>query len=244
MNTTLDNCPSGRNTLGTFGKVMGLAMVGLGVFLGGCGNKLKEENELLRVENADWKERATAAEMKASQAESNAANASQQVSALQSQLAARPTPAPMSTGPGFIDPNTPAGNPGQYDSGNNGVGTRNRTTGRSSSRFTLASDISFASGQASLKADAKRELDSIASKIKRNHSGADIIVEGHTDSDPVRKSKYGSNDALSKARADAVRDYLVKQGISRNRIDTVGKGSSEPKGSKAASRRVEIIVTD
>lgn len=245
MTMTQDGSTSVRSTSGKWIKVAGIAMLGLGVVLGGCNNKAKEEAELLRAENAEWKERATAAEMKAQQAESSAANANQQVASLQAQVAsARTAPAPApapASGPEFTQGGAyppVAGGGGGSNSGNSG------RRGRSSDRYVLAGDVSFASGQASLKSEARRELDTIASRLKRDHPGAEIVVEGHTDSDPVRKSKYGSNEALSKARADAVREYLASKGISRNRIDTVGKGASEPKGSKAASRRVEIVVVD
>lgn len=241
MTMTQDGSTSVRSTSGKWIKVAGIAMLGLGVVLGGCNNKAKEEAELLRAENAEWKERATAAEMKAQQAESSAANANQQVASLQAQVAAArtaPAPAPA-PGPEF----TQGGSYPPVAGGGSNSGSSGRRN-RSSDRYVLAGDVSFASGQASLKSEARRELDTIASRLKRDHPGAEIVVEGHTDSDPVRKSKYGSNEALSKARADAVRDYLASKGISRNRIDTVGKGASEPKGSKAASRRVEIVVVD
>lgn len=231
-----------RSTSKSWTKFAGIAVLGLGVVLGGCNNKVKEENEALRMENAEIKERLTSAEMQAQQAEANANNANQQVSSLQGHLAAaRTAPAPAPS------PGTDFGNAGAYppvagplDPAPRPRGSRpgNRQT------FELAGDVSFGSGQATLKTEARRELDTIASRLRRDYPNSDIMIEGHTDSDPVRKSKYGSNDALSKARADAVRDYLVKKGISRSRIDTVGKGSSEPKGSKAASRRVEIVVVD
>lgn len=243
MNTVVEGRPIGQRKFGFVAKAMSLTVLGLGLVLGGCNNDLKKENEALRGESAEWKERATAAEMKAQQAEANAANAQSQVSNLQQQLAAKPAaqPAPM-TDSQFV---TPAGS-GQYpqDRMTASSGRSNRSRSGGGERFTLAGDVSFPSGQAVLKPEARRELDGIAAKLKREHSSSEIRVEGHTDSDPVKKSKYGSNEALSKARADAVRDYLVKKGISRSRIETVGKGASEPKGSKADSRRVEIVVVD
>lgn len=106
----------------------------------------------------------------------------------------------------------------------------------------ISGDVLFDSGSATLKATAKKTLDRIAAEIKRDYSGHTIRVEGHTDSDPIKKSKWGSNDALSEARAEAVRSYLATKGISR--MSAVGYGSSRPKGTKAASRRVEIVITN
>jgi flagellar motor protein MotB len=89
----------------------------------------------------------------------------------------------------------------------------------------------------------RKELDRIASKLTKNYRGAAIRIEGHTDSDPIKRSKWSSNDALSQARADAVKKYLVSKGVSASRLESIGYGSSQPKGTKATSRRVEIVVT-
>jgi OmpA-OmpF porin, OOP family len=70
-------------------------------------------------------------------------------------------------------------------------------------------------------------------------------IEGHTDA-------YGEaslNDQLSNERAEAVKDYLVKQmGVAENRLQAVGKGSSEPvQGASpysAVNRRVVVVNTE
>ena len=49
-------------------------------------------------------------------------------------------------------------------------------------------------------------------------------IVGHTDS----RGSYKLNRTLSKTRANAVRNYLVDSGISKDRIETVGLGESEP----------------
>ena len=69
-----------------------------------------------------------------------------------------------------------------------------------------------------------------------------FLVEGHTDA--VGSRAY--NAALSDRRADAVKDYLVREmGVSSDRLKTVGKGSSEPVVSKnpyaAQNRRVVVV---
>lgn len=104
----------------------------------------------------------------------------------------------------------------------------------------IAGNVLFDSGSATLKPGAKKELDQVAAAIKRNYANARIRVEGHTDSDPIKKSKWPSNDALSQARAEAVEKYLSSKGISGT--TAVGYGSSRPKGTKAESRRVEIVI--
>lgn len=108
---------------------------------------------------------------------------------------------------------------------------------------TLAGNVLFDSGQAQIKSTARKQLDSIASALKGKYAGASVRVEGHTDSDPIRRSKWGTNEALSQARAEAVVKYLAAKGVSASRMEAVGMGSSKPKSSKAASRRVEVVVT-
>jgi outer membrane protein OmpA-like peptidoglycan-associated protein len=108
---------------------------------------------------------------------------------------------------------------------------------------TLAGNVLFDSGRATIKDSAKKQLDRIAREIRGQHRGAAIRVEGHTDSDPIRRSKWASNDALSQARADAVKSYLSKAGVPTSKMESIGYGSSKPKSSKAASRRVEIVIS-
>ncbi|MFM9959085.1 MAG: flagellar motor protein MotB [Phycisphaerales bacterium] len=110
--------------------------------------------------------------------------------------------------------------------------------------LTVAGDTLFAPGSATVKAEARGELNRIARQLNGQYSGHQVRVEGHTDSDPLKKSKdkWGSNENLSRARAQAVADYLSGQGVSSGRMSVVGMGSSQPRGDKKTSRRVEIVV--
>jgi chemotaxis protein MotB len=127
--------------------------------------------------------------------------------------------------------------------GNTGGGGRGGFSGGGGgTTLTVAGDVAFNSGKAVLTAAGKKELDGIAKTIKSRYPGASIRVEGYTDSDPIRKSNWASNEALSQARAEAVEKYLVSRGLSGGRIEAVGRGAANPKSSKAASRRVEIVV--
>jgi outer membrane protein OmpA-like peptidoglycan-associated protein len=107
---------------------------------------------------------------------------------------------------------------------------------------TLAGNVLFDSGQAQIKSSARKQLDSIANALKGKYAGASVRVEGHTDSDPIKRSKWGTNEALSQARAEAVAKYLAAKGVSSSRLEAMGMGSAKPKSSKAASRRVEVVV--
>ncbi len=106
----------------------------------------------------------------------------------------------------------------------------------------VAGDVLFASGQVALRKEGKAELDKIAKNLASKYANNRVRIEGHTDSDPIMKSKWPSNEALSQARAEEVKKYLASKGISADRVSTVGLGAGKPKASKAASRRVDIVV--
>jgi outer membrane protein OmpA-like peptidoglycan-associated protein len=108
----------------------------------------------------------------------------------------------------------------------------------------LPGDVLFASGQDSLKPSARATLDKIVSALKSDYAGKRVRVEGHTDTDPINKTKdkYVDNLDLSLNRAAAVTRYLESRGLSSKLITTSGYGPSRPRGDKASSRRVEIVV--
>ncbi len=113
---------------------------------------------------------------------------------------------------------------------------------------TLNNSILFDAGKASLKRATISELDHIYSVIKSKYSGRQIDVVGHTDSDPISKSNWADNWELSAERALTVTRYLVKKGLSEDKIKASGCGSARPVASnssstgKAKNRRVEIVV--
>ena len=109
---------------------------------------------------------------------------------------------------------------------------------------TLPNTILFDSGKAVLKKSTSAELDHIRSVLQSKYSGRVIDVVGHTDSDPIRKSKWKDNWELSAQRALTVVRYLIKRGITKDKIREVGCGESRPIASnstasgKAKNRRV------
>jgi len=194
-----------------------LAVLGIGAaFLGGCNDELKTQNATLTTENGQLKEEVTSLTQ-------NVQSKDAQIQQLLGQIQNAPQPQP------YLAPT--------------GAGPRERTGGASrGTTLTVAGDVLFAPGSATIKTDGRRELDRIASTIRSKYSGNRIRVEGHTDSDPIRKSKFRDNEHLSAERALAVERYLATKGVSASRIEAVGKGASNPKGSKSSSRRVEIVI--
>ncbi len=113
---------------------------------------------------------------------------------------------------------------------------------------TLPNAILFDSGKATLKKTTSTELDHIRSVLRDKYAGKQVDVVGHTDTDPIKKSKWKDNWELSAQRALSVLRYLVKRGIPEDTIQAVGCGESQPIASnstasgKARNRRVEIVV--
>jgi chemotaxis protein MotB len=113
---------------------------------------------------------------------------------------------------------------------------------------TLKNEILFDSGKAELKKATSVELDHIHSVLRSTYSGKRVDVVGHTDTDPIKKSKWKDNWELSAQRALSVLRYMVKRGIPAEKIQAVGCGQSLPIASnstssgKARNRRVEIVV--
>ena len=103
----------------------------------------------------------------------------------------------------------------------------------------------FRSGSARLLPHAKDKLDDLASALNKLDDEQTFVIEGHTDA----RGSAAFNRRLSMRRAQAVRAYLIEQGISAQRIVARGKGSAEPVASnddpegRANNRRVEIVVT-
>lgn len=110
--------------------------------------------------------------------------------------------------------------------------------------ITISGEVLFASGKYELLPIAKSKLDDVAKALKEQGFKA-ILVEGHTDSRGTAKK----NEELSFQRADAVRAYLVSQGIPSDKIKATGIGPSRPIATndtaegRANNRRVELIVT-
>jgi type VI secretion system protein ImpK len=111
---------------------------------------------------------------------------------------------------------------------------------------------SFRSGSDLLKQDVQlvQTLNATADALGR-FPGAAVAVVGHSDTDPIEKSKdkWANNDELSMARAQRVAQVLADNGVDRNRISIDGRGSREllvnPESSstdKARNRRVEIMI--
>jgi outer membrane protein OmpA-like peptidoglycan-associated protein len=104
--------------------------------------------------------------------------------------------------------------------------------------------ITFEFGSAQLKPQSIVELRNLGIALNREAKDeAKLLIEGHTDARGTR----AYNDELSRRRADAVKDYLVNQmGVSADRLETVGKGFSEPAnpGNPYAPENRRVVVVN
>ena len=105
--------------------------------------------------------------------------------------------------------------------------------------------ILFNTGKSTFKAGVTEKLDAIVDVMNTNPN-ANFVLEGHTDS----TGSANVNSRISKARAMAVRDYLVKKGIATTRLDAQGFGEGQPIASndtaegREQNRRVVVKVTN
>ena len=109
-------------------------------------------------------------------------------------------------------------------------------------RVNVPGDVLFASGRVELRSAAMQTLARIADVVRSTYSDSIVGIEGHTDSDPIRKSRWKDNLELSVQRAAAVHRFLQSKGIDAQRMYAAGWGNTQPRETKAKSRRVEIVV--
>ncbi|MEO1018172.1 MAG: OmpA family protein, partial [Pseudomonadota bacterium] len=112
----------------------------------------------------------------------------------------------------------------------------------------------FGSGQGMLSGPGRSALAPIAARLVEatQKLPADmpwaIHVEGHTDATPASGGRYGSNLALSAARAASVAQALVEAGIPADRISIAGHGEARPlveeidADARSTNRRVEVSL--
>jgi len=105
-------------------------------------------------------------------------------------------------------------------------------------------DVLFASGKYELSQDASLKLARLSGVILA-HPGLKLRIEGYTDT----TGSEALNFTLSGQRADAVRTFLVGQGLQPDDVSSAGMGQANPVATNETSagrqqnRRVEIIVS-
>lgn len=114
--------------------------------------------------------------------------------------------------------------------------------------ITFVSEVLFDSGKANLKPEAFSSLDKVAKILVDNVPDNNIGVEGYTDNQPIKHSKWKSNWELSAYRALSVLEYLEGKGVNPERLSASGYGEYKPVASndtaegRQMNRRVEIVI--
>jgi OOP family OmpA-OmpF porin len=104
-------------------------------------------------------------------------------------------------------------------------------------------DVLFETGKAELMPGAVTMIRRLA-RFMQQYQDKRVLIEGHTDS----TGSASFNLRLSEDRANAVQSLLLSEGISLNRIETIGYGMSKPVASNSTAegrqrnRRVEIVI--
>jgi outer membrane protein OmpA-like peptidoglycan-associated protein len=113
-------------------------------------------------------------------------------------------------------------------------------------RIEIEDVVQFEFDSAILLEESKRLLSEVARVMEERADIRKVEIGGHTDS----QGRESYNRRLSEQRAQAVRDYLVSQGISRDRLTAKGFGPSQPIASndtedgRFQNRRVEFKILE
>jgi chemotaxis protein MotB len=115
--------------------------------------------------------------------------------------------------------------------------------------ISIPSDIVFASGKSELTKKGQEALRTVARVLLDDHFRGHFWIEGHTDTDPIKRSKWESHRDLSVERAMAVLQYLVEEcDVPDYQCVVAGHGPYQPltanddNAGKARNRRIEIVV--
>jgi chemotaxis protein MotB len=118
-------------------------------------------------------------------------------------------------------------------------------------KYTVNSDLLFAPGSWQMKPQGQKIIADFAKKLaptQQNH----LMVSGYTDNAPIgpalAREGVTSNQELSQKRADAVKQYLISQGVKADLVSTQGFGDASPVApndtaqGRAQNRRVELSL--
>ncbi len=113
-------------------------------------------------------------------------------------------------------------------------------------KISLNPESFFTIGSARLNTGTVNVLESLVGLIEAFPS--DIIIEGHTDTVPVRGGAFHSNWELSIARAVGVVNFFTASGLSPKQLIAAGYGEFHPafpndtEANRAKNRRIEISI--
>jgi outer membrane protein OmpA-like peptidoglycan-associated protein len=110
-------------------------------------------------------------------------------------------------------------------------------------KVTISGDLVFKTRQSKPSAYGVQKMDAVAAVLMK-YPAARTTIRVYTDG----RGSHAWNLAISKKRAKAFRDELVKQGVPAETLAAVGMGAANPvaandtPGGKARNRRIELII--
>ena len=116
--------------------------------------------------------------------------------------------------------------------------------------IAIPGEVLFPSGKAALRPGARKLLGRVVSAINEQYGTHEVLVYGHTDNVPIKKSGWKDNFELSAQRALSVVRDLQTTGINPKRLVACGCGEHRPvapnssDASRSRNRRVEIYALD
>ena len=114
--------------------------------------------------------------------------------------------------------------------------------------ITFVAEVLFDSGKEKLREESLPILDKVIGVLKQEVPENSVGIEGHTDNEPIKYSRWKTNWELSAQRALSVLYYLEQNGISSSRLSAIGYGEHHPIKSndtvegRQTNRRVEIVI--
>lgn len=123
-------------------------------------------------------------------------------------------------------------------------------------RFVFQGEVLFAPAQAELSEEGRRQVRDLARVLLEiapqipGDVGWVLRVDGHADRTPIRSARFASNWELAAARAIAVAQLLIAEGLPANRVAATSFGDTQPidtgegAAALARNRRIELRLTD
>ncbi len=111
----------------------------------------------------------------------------------------------------------------------------------------MPSAILFDSGKTDLKPEGQEIITQI-SQVLAEIPDRNFQVEGHTDDQPIKTSRFPSNWELSTARATEVVKFMIAQGMPPARISAAGCSEFQPMAAndsnegRALNRRIDVVL--
>ena len=123
-------------------------------------------------------------------------------------------------------------------------------------RFVFQSEVLFPKGSADINVEGQNEMQKLAIALRELEQQIPpdlpwvLRVDGHTDIDPIVNAAFRSNWELSSARAIAVVNVLIENGVEPQHLVAAGFGEFQPidgsntEDAKSRNRRIELKLTE